>query len=285
MQPRVVVGLGGATGWYALAWAAEHASASGADLILCHACPADSPLATRRVPPPSLIELCDPPLARAVAATKARLGGHRVTLRVEPVRPADLILAAEASADLVVVGPPGQAPAGHRETAHRVAAHAKAPVVVARRGGGRTHGPFAGHVVVGVDGSPAARAALELGFEEAALHRRPLAAVHVTTTLHDDFWFDDTMLSSHFVVEPAGLDLLADEVEPWSHKYPNVPVKRAMFAGRPVEGLLRAANGAALLCVGDRGRSWPARTVLGSVSDRAIDGADAPVAVVKGGRR
>jgi nucleotide-binding universal stress UspA family protein len=62
-----------------------------------------------------------------------------------------------------------------------------------------------------------------------------------------------------------------------------VPVKRAVFAGRPAEGLLRAGAGAALLCVGDRGRSWPARVLLGSVSDRAVDDADAPVAVVKTG--
>jgi nucleotide-binding universal stress UspA family protein len=109
--------------------------------------------------------------------------------------------------------------------------------------------------------------------------------VHVTGDRRDDFWFDDTVLDAHFAAEPAGLDLLAAEVEPWTHKYPLVPVKRGVFAGRPAEGLLRAATGASLLVVGDRGHGWPVRTVLGSVADRAIDRADGPVAVVKGERR
>ncbi|MEV4624211.1 universal stress protein [Asanoa sp. NPDC049573] len=135
--------------------------------------------------------------------------------------------------------------------------------------------------MIGVDGSGASRVALECGFQEAALHHRPVAAVHVTTARREDYWFDDTVLSAQFTAEPAGLDLLAAETEPWHYRHPDVPVKRAVFAGRPAEGLLRAAAGSALLCVGDRGRSWPVRTLLGSVSDRAVDSADAPVAVVR----
>jgi nucleotide-binding universal stress UspA family protein len=64
-----------------------------------------------------------------------------------------------------------------------------------------------------------------------------------------------------------------------------VRIKRGVFAGRPAEGLLRAAAGAFVLVVGDRGHGWPVRTVLGSVADRAIDAADGPVAVVEGERR
>ena len=86
---------------------------------------------------------------------------------------------------------------------------------MARRSGGRTHGAFAGHVVVGVDGTPASRAALEFAFEEATLHRRPLVAVFVTDRRTDDFWYDETILSTHFAAEPAALELLATEVEPW----------------------------------------------------------------------
>jgi nucleotide-binding universal stress UspA family protein len=279
----VVVGAGGVTGSYALAWAGEHAEATAADLVLCYACPADSALASARVDNTSkLLELHDPALARAVADLRTRLGGYRVTMRVAPDRPADLILASARSAELVVVGAPGPVPAGRRrETAHQVAAHATVPVVVVRCGHGGRPGPFAGHVVIGVDGSAASRAALEFGFQEAAAHHRPVAAVHVTSDRREDYWFDDDVLSTHFAVEPAGLELLATETEPWHHRHPDVPVKRAVFAGRPAEGLLRAGAGAALLCVGDRGRSWPARALLGSVSDRAVDEADAPVAVVK----
>ena len=53
---------------------------------------------------------------------------------------------------------------------------------------------FHGHVVVGVDGSPAAREALGFGFAYAAEHRRPLVAVTVIRHLDNDVWFDDTLL-------------------------------------------------------------------------------------------
>jgi hypothetical protein len=107
MRPTVVVGLGGSNGWHALAWATDHAIATGAVLVLCHACREDSPLATRGgLPSTSLLELADPELARAVAHTLMRLGGHRVTVHVEPVRPAALLLDAARTANLVVIGAP-----------------------------------------------------------------------------------------------------------------------------------------------------------------------------------
>jgi nucleotide-binding universal stress UspA family protein len=283
VRPTIVVGLGGSNGWFALAWAIEHAGASGASLVLCHACRADSPLASSAGPPGmALLEIVDPALARAVAQARMRLGGHRVTVRAEPLRPSALLLDAARNADLVVLGPPARTDMiGRGRTVHRVAAHARIPVVVARRSGGRTHGTFAGHVVVGVDGTPASRAALEFAFEEASLHRRPLAAVYVTDRRTDDFWYDETILSTHFAAEPAGLDLLATEIEPWTNKFPGVHVKRGVFAGRPLDGLLRAADTAALLVVGQSGHRTPAQALLGTIADGVIDAADSPVAVVK----
>jgi nucleotide-binding universal stress UspA family protein len=146
-------------------------------------------------------------------------------------------------------------------------------------------GRFAGHVVVGVDGSGPARSALEFGFGYAAQHRRLLAAVNVTAHTDYDVWVDDTLLETHLTAEPAALAMLANEVEPWHHKYPDVMVKRALFAGPPLAGLLRAADGAALLCVGDRGRGPTTRALLGSVSHAAVDRAGCPVAIMHGHER
>ena len=95
----------------------------------------------------------------------------------------------------------------------------------------------------------------------------------------------DSIDLTHFVAEPAGLDLLAQEIEPWAAKYPEVCVKRGVFAGRPVDGLLRAASGAALLVVGEPVHRTPAQKLLGTVADGAINAADAPVAIVKEARR
>lgn len=285
MRSTIVVGLGGAGGWHALAWAADEALATGGRLVLCHACPPESPLAASGPSAPmGRLELADPQLARAVASTRARLGGDRVALRVLPGRPAAVLVQAAADADLVVVGWPSRSgPHGLRSTAHHVAAHAPCSVVVARPIDGR--GPLAGHVVIGVDDSDAGRAALEFGFAHADLRRRPVAAVRVAAHADQDYWYDEATLSTHFTTEPADLNLLAAEVEPWMRKYPEVPVKRAVFTGQPVAGLTRAASGAALLVVGDHGRGRVARALLGTVSDGALETARGPVAVVHGFER
>jgi len=277
-RPVIAVGLGGTNGWFAIAWASDQAMATGGGLVLCHAAPPGSPLLDADVTSVASLETADPALARALAATRRRLGPSRVALRVAGVPAVELLLS--TAAELVVVGPPGHHfPPRTGSTAHAVAGRSPVPVVVARRGTGRGHGTFAGHVVVGF-GDERSRGALEFGFEQASLMGRPLAAVTVTDLGHDDYWFDDTMLSTHFAVQPAALERLAAEVEPWTHKYPEVPVKRAVFGGGPADGLVRASLGAALLVVGHPHRLAAARALLGSVPDRAVSAADAPVAVV-----
>jgi nucleotide-binding universal stress UspA family protein len=53
-----------------------------------------------------------------------------------------------------------------------------------------------------------------------------------------------------------------------------------VYHGGPVPALLRAAAGARLLVVGDRGRGAVARLLLGSVSQGVVSRAAGPVAVV-----
>jgi nucleotide-binding universal stress UspA family protein len=283
MRSTIVAGLGGGNGWHALAWAADEATATGGRLVLCHACPADSPLAGRGPNAPiGLLELVDPQLARAVASARTRLGGNRVVLHVRPGRAEAVLLEAARDADLLVVGGPGRGRIrGVGSTTHHVAAHAPCPVVVARPVGD-AGGPFAGHVVIGVADTDAGRAALEFGFGHADVHRRPVAAVRVAAHVDQDYWYDETTLSTHFAAEPGDLRLLATEVEPWMRKYPQVQVKRGIFTGQPLPGLLRAARGAPLLVVGDHGHGRVMRALLGTVSDGAVHSAGGPVAVVHG---
>jgi nucleotide-binding universal stress UspA family protein len=270
-----------ATSYPALAWAIAEASAAGARLAICHVCHPDSALARRVRVPPALLELANPQLARAVAASRDRLGSQRISLTVATGHVGEALVRAADGADLLVVGAPEQTGwAQRRSPTHYVVQHARVPIVVVRTSPALARGPFAGHVVVGVDGSAQARAALAFGFGWAAEHRRPLAAVHVTGRQEDDVWFDESMLETHFVVEPAGLALLADEIAPWHGRHPDVPVKRALFAGPAHRGLARAAAGAILLVVGSRGLGSAARAVVGSVSHAAVDGAPCPVAVI-----
>jgi nucleotide-binding universal stress UspA family protein len=278
----VAVGVGGGdASWSTLAWAVDDAAVVGGRLLVCHVCSPDSPLASvRGRPSMATVELADPSLARAIAAAQTRLGGHRVELIVATGHVGAALAAAADRADLLVVGAPRHSGWVQRSsTTHHVITHAHCPTVVVRPVTSRTHGPFAGHVVVGVDGSTGARAALEFGFEYAGSHRLPLAAVHVGPHDHEDIWFDETTLETHVVDVSEGLVLLADEVDPWRLKYPSVAVKRALYSGRPLPGLLRAASGARLLVVGDQGRGPTVRAFIGSVAHGAVDRAHCPVMV------
>lgn len=281
MPARTIAVGAHATSYPALAWAIAEASARGARLAICHVCHPDSALVGRDRIPPGLLELANPALSRAVAAARDHLGGHRVSLSIATGHVGEALVRAADGADLLVVGAPEHTGwAQRRSTTHYAVQHARVPIVVVRTASTAAHGPFAGHVVVGVDGSAQARAALDFGFAWAAEHRRPLVAVHVTDRQEQDVWFDESMLETHFVAEPAALDLLADEIAPWHNRHPDVRVKRAVFAGPVHRGLARAATGAILLAVGSRGLGLAARAVLGSVSHAAVDEAPCPVAVV-----
>jgi nucleotide-binding universal stress UspA family protein len=273
---HVGVGVDGRdTGWAALAWACEEAETDPTvRLTICHA--------ERHGYPVNLARLAatDPTVARHIRACRDRLGWRRVEVDLSTEDPADALLALANRADLLIVGAHAVDDPLHRSTGARVAAHARAPVVVVRPVRHHYHAPFAGHVVVGVDGSPTSRAAVLFGFEHAQRLRLPLAAIHVTNAEPGDFWFDDMMLETHFATEPEPLALLAAEVEPIAVDFPTVRVKRAVCHGTPTDGLRRAATGAYLLVVGRHGHRLPAPLRLGSVSQALIRQATCAVAVV-----
>jgi nucleotide-binding universal stress UspA family protein len=281
----VVVGVDGSDpGWWALAWAADEAVAIGAHLLICRVHPPDSaPPFTGRQSRTATLELADPTLMRQVERVRARLGGDRVTLSTPTGSPGQQLV--DACGDLLVVGAHAEdqlSPLSPLSTARWIAVHASCPVVVVRPLATAV-GVFAGHVVVGVDGSDPARAALAFGFQYAAEHDLPLAAVHATGTHGDeepgDVWVDDRFAETHLTPPPPGLTLLEVEVEPHALEHPSVPVKRALYRGAAVPALLRAATGARLLVVGDRGRGTVARLLLGSVSQAVVRKANGPVAV------
>jgi len=300
---QIVVGVSGSPGgWQALSWAVSEAAATGRALVIVHACRPDvavdrlggiaaerngglATVGSRRGREALTLQL--PAIARGVAAAQLRLGGHRVQVVVRPEPAGELLVGLADRSDLVVVGPPvGPGWLERASTTSYVVHHAPGPVVVARGGSdvrsGDGRASFRGNVVVGVDGSASARPALAFGFSFAAEHRLPLVALHVTGRGSTDVWYEDQMLETHLVGEPDALELLATEVEPWQHRFPHVAVKRAIFAGAPLSGLLRGADGAALLVVGDRGFGPVRRALLGSVSQGAIERAGEPVAVVRG---
>jgi nucleotide-binding universal stress UspA family protein len=264
-----------------LSWAADEAIATDAHLIICQA--RGEPVPGGPQPPTAVIELVDPPLARHIREVRDRLGGDRVEVALRGPDPVAALLDPHHHADLLVIGSATRHGITDRwfgTTMLRLTTTATYPVVVVRPIAGHGGAPFAGHVVVGVDASRTARAALRFGFEYAARHRLPIAPVHVTSDWPGDLWYDERMLETHFAVEPPVLAMLAGEVEPLASQYPDVVVKLAAYGGHPADGLLRASVGAGLLVVGRRCRGLSSVLDLRSVSEQVARKVGCTLAVV-----
>jgi|SRR5215207_3034037 len=282
-EPRsgsIVVGVDGSpTGRAALVWAVREARVLNAPLTLCHV------HAVRRLPGARPIgdDFGRLALRQAELLASTSLGADQVTTVLRQGEPAHVLGALSHDARMLVVGTHGAFSRGAQlfpPFSVRIVTQAHCPVVAIPQTAGSV-GPLKGHVVVAVDGSEPSRAALEFGFSYAERHDLPLAAVHITDEPPGDYWTDDDFLETHFTQEPRAETLLATEVEPWEARHPGVHVKRAVYAGRIEPGLLRAANGARLLVVGDRGRGLATTAVLGSVAEHMVGSVTCPVAVVK----
>jgi nucleotide-binding universal stress UspA family protein len=145
----------------------------------------------------------------------------------------------------------------------------------------------AGKIVVGVDGSAHAAAALRWAAEEASLRSATLEVVHawsfvpVTTPADSGLvpmaWTDNVELLdvTRQAAEDAAAAQLADVLGPDHDAVVSV------VEGGPAEALLAACEGADLLVVGNRGRGNLAAALLGSTSAKVADSAPCPVVVVR----
>ena len=150
--------------------------------------------------------------------------------------------------------------------------------------GSRAHTDHDPRVVVGVDGSPGSRAALEWAVAEAVARG---AGLEVLATYPVDLYWTDPYLADPRRVDAirantiAGAEAMVQEVREATAGAPGareVPIVVRTAAGRPAEHLVHEAAGADLLVVGSRGRSPMRSSLLGSVALHCA--AHAPCAVV-----
>ncbi|MGY1679923.1 universal stress protein [Geodermatophilus sp. SYSU D01176] len=158
----------------------------------------------------------------------------------------------------------------------------------ARRVGSEAGTPDSARVVVGVDGSPGAFAALVWALAEAA---RSGADVEVVSAFPvDDYWHDPLLIDARRI-ETLRSDTGARArafvaramSDPAVTAVPRVAAVEVFFevaAGEPAEHLVRLARGARLLVVGSRGRGGVRSTLLGSVALHCTTHAPCPVVVV-----
>ena len=143
----------------------------------------------------------------------------------------------------------------------------------------------AGCVVVGVDGSPGAEAALDWAIEHARLTRRTLALVHGWDTV-PSVWLDQVgadAVTLQAEIRAAAAEVVAAAASRVAERAPDLevlPVVRHEDARALLAGLSAHAE---VTVVGSRGRGPISSLLLGSVSSAVADHAMGPVVVVRPG--
>lgn len=289
----VVVGVDGSTeSRRAVEWAADHAALERRPLVLLHAAPVTGPVSGLWLDQAGI----DHVQLREAIRVEARAHLLAAEIRVQerhpdlPVHtrlvdgdPRSVLHSVGATAALLVVGSRGRGPVASLllgSVSAAVARHAPCPVVVVRdavvaRPGG---------VVVGVDATPASRAAVEFAFREASLTGRRLIAVHCLFDIeHAEM--------GHAFFEPRVGDieearlLVSETMAGIVEKFPDVEVECRYARGPADEMLVRAAAGMDLVVVGAERRGPIGTALFGSVAGSVLEHAHGSVAVVPLGRR
>ena len=134
-----------------------------------------------------------------------------------------------------------------------------------------------GAIVVGIDQSIEAKAALRFALEEARFRRASLLAVHAM----DPFGTYPSLAVDVSAVHRAAEDLLENVVSEVTGADDGVEIDRRVVEGAPGAVLVAEARGADLLVVGSRGHGGFAGLLLGSVSQQCAHHAECPVVIVR----
>jgi nucleotide-binding universal stress UspA family protein len=288
---RLVVGVdGSAHGRQALRFALSEAALRGADVDVVSSW-AVPPLASTGV---GLIPAFD--LLRAELGDSARqviageladaadaAVGVEIEQHVAQGDAAGVLVEAAAGADLLVVGSRGRGGVTGTvlgSVSRACLQHAPCPVAVVHDAGPTERS----RIVVGVDGSPGASAALEWAYAEAELRAVGVYAV----CAYDEPWgIAAAGMSSAAVVADVRTALAVDAegvLEAAHAAAPeNVGVTGEAIRSTAGPALVSAAESSALLVVGSRGRGGFKSLLLGSVSQYCAAHARGVVVVVRGG--
>jgi nucleotide-binding universal stress UspA family protein len=221
-------------------------------------------------------------LKAAAAAVRSDRAGLAVTT-ASVDQPADeALIAASRGARLVVLGGRPVTPAAALllgSVSLAVATRAACPVVAFR---GDRVTPGDGPVVVGVDDSPAAAAALAEAFALADSFGADVAAVRSLSLTRPS----ETGVTIPFLIDWEGLEAaelvsLAETVDVENKKYPSVDAKCFVELASPGQALLQHAAEAQLIVVGTRGRNAVVGTLLGSTSLNMLHHSPVPVLICR----
>jgi nucleotide-binding universal stress UspA family protein len=140
--------------------------------------------------------------------------------------------------------------------------------------------------IVGVDGSEAAGAALDVAAREATLHGAQVRVVTVwqmpvsAYAVGGGVVFDDETLEA---LRDEAQHVADDAVARVRQLAPSLDCTAEVLNGQPAEELLQSSADADLVVIGSRGLGGFKRLMLGSVSDQVVHHATCPVLVVHSG--
>ncbi len=265
----------------ALEWAAGEADGRRALIRVVACCSAPVTAEPWYVPPPvDMPAVCADALRRVedvVAAVRSRHPSVAFVPAVRTGDAADRLVEESAGTALLVVGTRGHQPldAWHLgSVSHAVARRAPCPVVVVPDVGPR---PRQHRVVVGIDGSRTASAALLWACDEADDRDVELLVVHVwdypyatelTSTQARDLTEVDAALQLEAAVRVAC-------------ERRRGPTKELLVLGSTPTMLIDQAEDADLLVVGSRGRNEVRSLLFGSVSHTVTARSPCPVVIVR----
>ncbi|HUZ10561.1 MAG TPA: universal stress protein [Acidimicrobiales bacterium] len=279
-RPRVVVGVDGSDpSLAALDCAAREAEQRGADLNIISSCTYPVSMGYLSVPTEKVQDQANTIAVEATARAQSTAPG--VAVRAEVTERSALLALVRASdgADLLVVGSRGRgAFAGtvlgsvSRYCAH----HAHCPVLVVRPNVPAPPAPGEpeepARVVVGVDGSESATAALDWAVAEAARSGSRLQVVCA--------WRNIGVFATAADLQRAAEETVEAAVARAAGAAPDIQVEGTAKEGFPALSLLEASVGASMLVVGSRGLGGVKGALLGSVSQSCLHHAPCPVAIV-----
>ncbi|MEV6211546.1 universal stress protein [Kitasatospora sp. NPDC051914] len=293
MNGPIVVGYdGSAESIAALRWATAEAGRSGLPLELVQAWPwpkhhvlggEDADHWVRQQ------------LAEQESAVRAEAGDVAVGSRLVPDRPATVLTAAAEKASVLVLGSRGLSTLRGflvGSVSQEVLAHAACPVVLVRTAGaspeaaadpaGGSAGSGRRAVALALDLRHSCAEVISFAFRAAQQREAPLRVLHAAgPPAGSEYMAFDAIAAISADLSSAEETALAEAIEPWRARYPDVEVTASVVPGSAAHAVVEAVSGDVdLLVVGRHDRRVTLGAHIGPVAHAAIHHVTCPVAVV-----